>query len=101
MFTGQVDVLFVMNDTNNTAMAGGGVIAATAAGGPLPLDAAFTSTTPALHCPHTAPTGAPATPTQLLALQADVLRHAQQLELASRLVDKLAGAVKQTLQTQV
>ena len=45
VFTGQVDVLFVMNDTNNTAMAGGGVIAATAAGGPVPLDAAFTSTT--------------------------------------------------------
>lgn len=45
--------------------------------------------------------GAPASPTQLLALQSDVLRHAQELELASRLVDKLAGAVKQTLQTQV
>jgi hypothetical protein len=32
VFTGQVDVLFVMNDTNNTAIAGGGVIAATGRG---------------------------------------------------------------------
>ncbi len=45
VFTGQVDVLFVMNDTNNTVMAGSGNIAATTAGGPAPLDAAFTSTT--------------------------------------------------------
>ncbi len=45
VFTGQVDVLFVMNDTNNTAMAGGGMIAATEAGGPVVLDPAFTSTT--------------------------------------------------------
>lgn len=45
VFTGQVDVLFVMNDTNNTAPAGGGVIAATAAGGPEALDATFSTTT--------------------------------------------------------
>lgn len=45
VFTGQVDVLFVMNDTDNTVPAGGGEIAATAAGGPAALTASFTSTT--------------------------------------------------------
>jgi hypothetical protein len=46
VFTGQVDVLFVMNDTNNTAIAGGGVIAATEPpAGPRRSTASFTSTT--------------------------------------------------------
>lgn len=37
---------------------------------------------------------------QLLALQADVYRYTQELELASKLVDKATGALKQTLQSQ-
>ncbi len=43
VFTGQVDVLFVMSDTNNTVPAGGGTIAADATGGPLTLTPAFTT----------------------------------------------------------
>jgi hypothetical protein len=43
VFTGQVDVQFIMNDTNNVVPVGGGMIAATADGGPLDLDASFTS----------------------------------------------------------
>ncbi|MEZ4400457.1 MAG: hypothetical protein R3B06_10590 [Kofleriaceae bacterium] len=45
VFTGDVDVLFVMNDTNNTVPAGRGTIAAATGGGPAPLAATFTSTT--------------------------------------------------------
>ncbi|MBK9030278.1 MAG: hypothetical protein IPL61_02880 [Myxococcales bacterium] len=45
VFTGQVDVVFVMNDTNNTVPAGGGAIAATTGGGPATLAGTFTSTT--------------------------------------------------------
>jgi hypothetical protein len=43
VFTGQVDVLFVMNDTNNSFPAGGGVVAATDGTGPIGLDATFDS----------------------------------------------------------
>jgi hypothetical protein len=39
-------------------------------------------------------------PEQLLALQAGVYRTTQELELASKLVEKATGAVKQTLQSQ-
>jgi len=39
-------------------------------------------------------------PEQLLALQAGVYRTTQELELASKLVDKATGAIKQTLQSQ-
>ena len=37
---------------------------------------------------------------ELLAIQAGVYKYAQELELASKLVDKATGAVKQTLQSQ-
>ena len=39
-------------------------------------------------------------PEQLLALQAGVYRTTQELELASKLVEKATSAVKQTLQSQ-
>lgn len=39
-------------------------------------------------------------PAHLLALQAGVYRYTQELELASKLVDKATGALKQTLQSQ-
>jgi len=39
-------------------------------------------------------------PEELLALQAGVYRNTQQLELASKLVEKATGAIKQTLQSQ-
>ena len=39
-------------------------------------------------------------PGQLIAIQAGVYRYTQELELASKLVDKATGAVKQTLQSQ-
>ncbi len=39
-------------------------------------------------------------PQRLLALQAGVYRYTQELELASKVVDKATGAVKQTLQSQ-
>lgn len=42
----------------------------------------------------------PLSPEQLLALQATVHRHSQEVELASKLVDKLTGAVKQVLTSQ-
>lgn len=45
VFTGQVDVLFVMNDTNTSAPAGGGPIAATDGTGPIGLGATFDSST--------------------------------------------------------
>ena len=41
-----------------------------------------------------------ATPEVLLALQAGVYRHTQEVELASKLVDKATGALRQTLQSQ-
>jgi hypothetical protein len=40
-------------------------------------------------------------PTELLALQASVFRYAQAVEVVSRAADKLVGAVKQTMGTQV
>lgn len=43
VFTGPVDVLFVMNDTNNTVPAATGTIAADAGGGPLSLSPSFTT----------------------------------------------------------
>jgi type III secretion system YscI/HrpB-like protein len=39
-------------------------------------------------------------PSQLLALQSDVYRYTQQMELTSKVVDKAAQAVKTTLQSQ-
>jgi hypothetical protein len=40
-------------------------------------------------------------PSELLALQATVFRYSQAVEVVSRATDKLVGAVKQTLGTQV
>jgi hypothetical protein len=40
-------------------------------------------------------------PSELLALQATVFRYSQTVEVVSRATDKLVGAVKQTLGTQV
>jgi len=37
---------------------------------------------------------------ELIAIQAGVYRHSQELELAGKLVDKATGAVRQTLQSQ-
>jgi hypothetical protein len=37
---------------------------------------------------------------ELIAIQAGVYRYTQELELASKLVDKASGAVKTTLQSQ-
>lgn len=37
---------------------------------------------------------------QLIALQATVYRYTQEIELAAKLVDKLTGAVRQTLTSQ-
>ncbi|MDH5490474.1 MAG: hypothetical protein OEY14_00725 [Myxococcales bacterium] len=39
-------------------------------------------------------------PEELLALQAGVYRYSQELELASKVVDKVTGAIRQTLQSQ-
>lgn len=39
-------------------------------------------------------------PETLLALQAGVYRHTMEVELASKLVDKTTGALRQTLQSQ-
>jgi len=41
------------------------------------------------------------TPGELIALQATVFRYSQTVEVLSRATDKLVGAVKQTLGTQV
>lgn len=43
IFTGDVEVLFQMNDTNNSYPAAAGAIAAAAPGGPITLDPGFTS----------------------------------------------------------
>lgn len=40
-------------------------------------------------------------PSELLALQATVFRYSQAVEVVSRATDKLVGAVKQTMGTQV
>jgi hypothetical protein len=40
-------------------------------------------------------------PGELLALQATVFRYSQAVEIVSRATDKLVGAVKQTMSTQV
>jgi len=40
-------------------------------------------------------------PSELLALQTTVFRYSQAVEVVSRATDKLVGAVKQTLGTQV
>jgi hypothetical protein len=40
-------------------------------------------------------------PAELLALQASVFRYSQAVEIVSRATDKLVGAVKQTMGTQV
>jgi hypothetical protein len=44
VFTGTTDVLFVMNDTNNSYPVGTGAIAATATAGPLPIGVTFDGT---------------------------------------------------------
>jgi hypothetical protein len=41
------------------------------------------------------------TPAQLLAMQATVARYSQTVEVVSRVADRLVGAVKQTMGTQV
>jgi hypothetical protein len=41
------------------------------------------------------------TPAELLAMQATVFRYSQTIEVISRATDRLVGAVKQTLGTQV
>ncbi|HEY4393120.1 MAG TPA: hypothetical protein VGP64_03615 [Polyangia bacterium] len=41
------------------------------------------------------------TPAQLLAMQATVARYAQTVEVVSRVADRLVGAIKQTMGTQV
>jgi hypothetical protein len=41
------------------------------------------------------------TPGQLLAMQATVARYSQTVEVVSRVADRLVGAVKQTMGTQV
>lgn len=41
------------------------------------------------------------TPAQLLALQVEVIRYSQELEVASRLVEKTTSAVRQVMTTQV
>jgi hypothetical protein len=38
---------------------------------------------------------------ELLALQATVFRYAQTVEVVSRVADRLVGAIKQTMSTQV
>jgi hypothetical protein len=40
-------------------------------------------------------------PSELLALQAGVFRYAQTVEIASRVADRLVGAIKQTVGTNV
>jgi hypothetical protein len=41
------------------------------------------------------------TPAELLAMQATVFRYSQTVEVLSRATDRLVGAIKQTLGTQV
>ncbi|HXT98404.1 MAG TPA: hypothetical protein VN853_19055 [Polyangia bacterium] len=41
------------------------------------------------------------TPAQLLAMQATVARYSQTVEVVSRVADRLVGAIKQTMGTQV
>jgi hypothetical protein len=41
------------------------------------------------------------TPGELLSMQATVARYSQTVEVVSRVADRLVGAVKQTLGTQV
>ncbi len=45
--------------------------------------------------------GKPMSVQELLVLQAQVIQYSQELEVASRVVDKATGAVRQVLQTQV
>jgi len=44
--------------------------------------------------------GAGLSPPELIAVQAGVYRYAHELELATKLVDKASGAVRQTLESQ-
>jgi hypothetical protein len=48
-----------------------------------------------------AATGKTFSPAELLALQASVFRYSQTVEIVSRATDKIVGAVKQTMSTQV
>ena len=53
------------------------------------------------HVLRAATRGKTFSPNQLLALQAQVFRYSQTVEVISRTTDRLVGAVKQTLNTQV
>jgi len=48
-----------------------------------------------------AATGKTFSPSELLALQVTVFRYSQTVEIVSRATDKIVGAVKQTMGTQV
>jgi hypothetical protein len=50
---------------------------------------------------HNALSGKQMSAQELLVLQAQVIQYSQELEVASRVVDKATGAVRQVLQTQV
>ena len=53
------------------------------------------------HILALAESGRSFSPTELLALQAQVYRASQELDLAGKVLEKAAGGVKQVLQTQV
>lgn len=40
-------------------------------------------------------------PQELIALQAKVIQYSQEVEVASRLIEKLTSTVRQTMQTQI
>jgi hypothetical protein len=53
------------------------------------------------HILELAESGRSFSPTELLALQAQVYRASQELDLAGKVLEKATGGVKQVLQTQV
>jgi hypothetical protein len=79
--------------------------AADAAGSPSPVRALLAQTLAAEQRLDTllaaAARGRTFSPAELLALQATAFRYAQVVEVVSRATDKLVGAVKQTMGTQV
>ncbi len=50
---------------------------------------------------HAAATGKTFSPAELLALQSTVFRYSQTVEVVSRVADRVVGAIKQTLGTNV
>jgi hypothetical protein len=50
---------------------------------------------------HAAATGKTFSPAELLALQSTVFRYSQTVEVVSRVADRMVGAIKQTLGTNV